>query len=499
MCFIYLCNGAGVKMPHQRKAKLGNEEPSVTILTPRDAANPESIVSKHYGLSNKKQLMIPRSIIHDHPDGGNRTCEYQQALKKFMPPHFNVNQEGGHYHLLLSVADNQLIFLVNWLALAFELGYLPSHRILLHFSCGGPLTKDFVEKHLLSTCSKDPIRNRSNTDSLWRHTIKDRLATFLDMVDKLDATDWGAMTFDVDAPWIRNMISVFDHYSHGEGSDDKEHHNFDFISQGIMIDRKDPKHDGKVLVNFGGILVKNSPAGKALAKQTRFALDDPNYAHFDWPDQDYVTHALLDASHATQMPLPTLSHLTKDSTYYNEHCHEHPDTCALSSTGVYGNFTVPIPVSELGIGSTQTGVQGTYMFLPGIIAPDKCEHICSESTVLFQHCGLSACLGDKSSSISSSNSSTNENGGGSDPNTFHCPDIPEFILQTHELLKILAFDAIKPSFKPAPHGTFDSQTLQHQTKAVKKFVSTKKLLHFCKVYASVCRMNKRGDGIVPVR
>jgi len=496
---------------HQ-KVNLGNDVPEVSILTPRDQAHPEDFAYKHLGLNKKKKLLMPRSIVHDHPDGGNRTCEYEKDLLSFLPPHYQVSDAGGHYHLLLSVGDTQLAFLINWLALSFEMGYLPSHRVLLHFSCDGPATKNFVEKHLLSECMKDPVRTHGADESQWRQVIKDRLAKFLTIIDNLDETDWGAMTFDVDAPWIRNMIPVFDYYSQGAPKDPstsaaEEHHEhgplrrsltpatataadkekekekdkhlpgntYDLITQGIMIDRKDIKHDGKVLVNMGGVFVKNSPAGKALARLARASLNDPELSNIEWPDQDYLTHALLDVSNATQEPLPSLKHLSKDSSYHNEHCGEHPNTCTRVSTGVHGTFSAPAaPAAQ--DSEKQPNIPGTYMFFPGVIAPDKCEHICSGATVMFQHCGLSNCLQEE--------------------DNHHCHDIPEFVLKGHEVEKVLVFPAPKVNFKPAPHGTFDSRTLEHQTMALKKFVSVPRLVAFCEAYKSVCKVNDKGTGIM---
>ena len=497
--FIVICCMALFSLRVQAshpKVNLGNDAPEVSILTPRDAAKPEEFAFKHLGLNKKKKLLIPRSIVHDHPDGGNRTCEYEKDLISFLPPHYQVSEAGGHYHLLLSVADTQLAFLINWLALSFEMGYLPSHRVLIHFSCDGPATRNFVEKHLLSECVKDSVRAHTGDESQWRLIIKDRLDKFLTIVESLDETDWGAMTFDVDAPWIRNMIPVFDHYSQGTSkvstpSAGEENHdysrtskanekydmgnNYDLIAQGIMIDRKDMKHDGKVLVNMGGVFIKNSPAGKAIARIARAGLNDVKMAMIDWPDQDYLTYALLDVSKATQEPLPSLKHLSRDSSYHNEHCTEHPNTCTHVSTGVHGTFIAPVATTSSG-SKTQPGIPGTYMLFPGVITPDKCEHICSGATVMFQHCGLSNCLQEE--------------------DNHHCHDIPEFVLKSHQVEKVLAFDAPKVNFKPAPHGTFDSRTLEYQVKTLKKFVSISRLINFCEVYKSVCKVNDRGTGII---
>ena len=467
----------------------GGASAPITILTPRDSATPEvDALAKSKSIQRKKQMRIPRSIVHDHHEGENRTCEFEKELLEFLPSQYVSNESGKHLHLLLAVNDNQIAFLINWLALSFELGYLPSHRVLLHFSCHGEVTRNFVENHLLSKCEKQPDRSAAAGESEWRHTIKDRVGTFLDIVLRLDDTDSGAMTFDVDAPWIRDMVSVFDFYSassisgsgHGDSSDGSEQqqqpqHNYDVISQGVMIDRKDPLHDGKVLVNFGGIFIKASAAGKAVAQRARDTLTKSgtdNSLDFDWPDQDYITHAMLDAGKASQTPLKVLEHLAKDSSHYNDHCVEHPDTCTHVATGVEGTFSLPVPDSS---GSGSSSVDGSYMFLPGAIAPNKCEHICSGSTVLFQHCGMSTCLDSE--------------------NHYGCLEIPEFVLHGHEVEKVLAFPPSKVDFKPAPHGTFDTRTLEYQVRTIRKFVSPKRLLHFCTVYRSICRANADGTGI----
>ena len=63
------------------------------------------------------------------------------------------------------------------------------------------------------------------------------------------------------------QVPVFDFYS------DSEKHSYDVISQGVMIDKsKQPEHDGKVVVNFGGIFIKSSEAGKAVAKHARTGM-----------------------------------------------------------------------------------------------------------------------------------------------------------------------------------------------------------------------------------
>ena len=159
-----------------------------------------------------------------------------------------------------------------------------------------------------------------------------------------------------------------------------------------------------------------------------------------------------------------LKHLSKDSNHYNEHCTEHPDTCTHVSTGVDGSFKFE-----------DEAVKGTYMFLPGALAPNKCEHICSGSTVLFQHCGMSTCLDSE--------------------NHYSCQEIPEFVLHSHEVAKVLAFAPQKLNFRPAPHGTFDVRVVEYQKYTLRKFVSMTRLFAFCEAYQSVCKLRSTGNGI----
>ena len=85
------------------------------VLTPRDVAHPEDILKRVSPVSKKDQLKIPRSITHG--EGAGRKCEHEDDLKKWLPDLESPKPpEGGHYHLLLAVSDDQLAFLINWLA-----------------------------------------------------------------------------------------------------------------------------------------------------------------------------------------------------------------------------------------------------------------------------------------------------------------------------------------------------------------------------------------------
>ncbi len=86
---------------------------------------------------------------------------------KWLPKDYTLTDEDGHYHLVLAASDNQLPILINWIAISFVLGYLPSHRLLIHFHCDGSATKRFVEKHLLQVNN-----NTLNEKILWQNLCK---------------------------------------------------------------------------------------------------------------------------------------------------------------------------------------------------------------------------------------------------------------------------------------------------------------------------------------
>lgn len=400
--------------------------------------------------SESRLQPIPRSIVDSHPDGSNRTCIHAETFRQWLPGNYRPDHSGGHYHLLLAVSDGQLAFLINWLAIAFSFGYLPSHRVLIHFACHGPLSRLFVEHHLLQECSREPQRTVHSNETTWHHVVKHRLGSFLDIVLNLDETDWGALIFDLDAPWIRNMLPVFDYFG--------QEKMYDFMAQGSI---QDEKYGGRVLANFGGAFIKNSAAGKALAARAKAALNSDWSSN--WPDQDCLTKVLMADGKASQEPLAPFKALTTSSTYYNDHCRMHPNTCTWLASGVEGNFTFE-PIA----GTSETSpIRGTYSFFPQVVAPHNCDHICSDDTVLFQHCGLANCI----------------RGGVSD---IPCEKIPEFILTTHNVHKIMRPPG-KHNFKPAPHGTFDSRTLQHMMETVNYFVDHDRFKALCAAYPTACK------------
>ena len=369
-------------------------------------------------------------------------------------------------HLLLSVSDNQLPFLINFLAVAFTFNYLPSHRVLIHFSCQGHLTRNFVENHLMAECQRRPERFSRNNETMFKRIIRDRLGSLMEIVASLDDSDAGAMTFDLDSIWIRNMISAFDFLSAGA----------DFIAQGII---KDHKWNGRVITNFGGVYIKNSPGGRALCHTAKAEL---NNVAFDpeAPDQDTFSRALFDLGSASQAPLPQFAAITRTSEFSNDACKMYPDTCTHIASGVSGVFSLPGASTQGGSSSNSGGgsnVTGRYLFLPQIVAPIDCSHICSSDTLLFQHCGLARCVAD----------------GTTGADEVLCSSIPEFILTTsnvHEIIKQLP--PPKKLRKQAQTGVFDSLSLTHMMQQVERFVDKQRSVALCKVYSKICVVSTAG-------
>lgn len=457
-------------------------EDRTPLLLDRDSSEPEA-VAKRLQLRKKDQVLLAKSlsIIHGHPQGANRTCDHVDDVKKFLPMELHRHEHsGGKYHLLLAVSDRQIAFLINWLAVAFEFGYLPSHRVVLHFACEGPGVQNFVENHLYQECEKTPQRNTSAKESTWRRVIKNRLYSFVKIFQSLEEHDYGALTFDVDAIMIRNMVSVFDHF----------YDRYDVVSAGTMHDQHAPSLkalNGKVAVNFGGFFLKNSGPGKALAAiaYERLMTTDPKQQkeEFPFPDQDYFSYAMFQVGKASQQSLPIFEHLERDSNYHTELCnHGFADTCTWIYTGVEGNMTFL---------NRDVVMPGKYLFFPSLVAPKDCSHICDGSTVLLQHCGIATCIEtveDEWTGVGKSQLKAN------------CGDIPEFILKTHELKEIVKEVPSKPdhmkNWRAAPTGTFDSTAMQHQVETIHKFVSVERLHALCEVYSGVCKLDsKRPNGI----
>eukprot|EP01041_Mallomonas_annulata_P005350 gene5350-10697_t len=410
-----------------------------------------------------------RSIVDSHPNGSARSCPHEKDILKWLPSDYSLKDEDGHYHLVLASSDHQLPILINWIAISFVLGYLPSHRLLIHFHCDGPATRRFVEKHLLQVCMPPPKRKaKKKGENQWRRIIQDRLGSTLELVKAMDNTDFGTLTFDLDAPWIRNMIAVFDHFGQNQG----QNGNFDFIAMGTIMEKK---YDGQVITNFGAVYFKNSPASKALAEKAWWSLNS------DWdapyPDQDYVTAALFDKTNITQYPIPELAAISEDHTK-DELCVKFPKTCTWLATGVQGEYNIqsqsPSPPSS---------IQGKYMFLPQVVAPRDCKRICSGATTLLQHCGIAYCLPELMQV--SRNTKTTDN--------LKCNEIPEYILKDGDIVKMVNAEIPSHGFQPAAHGVFDSRTQQHMIKVIENFIGPNRVLGFCRAYPKVCSPSNRGD------
>ena len=428
----------------------------LALVSPR--AGGEAVGETHTP-RRRHRVVITRSIVDSHPHGGNRSCGNEAAVRSFLPASFRQEDSNKHIHLLLAVSDNQLAHLLNFLAIAFTFRFLPNPRVLIHFACHGHLTKLFVERYLESECQPRPQRHSSNNETAWQRIIKDRLGGFLDIVRSLDETDAGAMTFDLDSVWIRNMVSVMDSFNQ----------NYDFIAQGGM---REGKWKGRVGVNFGGVFVKNSPGGRALAAAARDELNSG--LELEMPDQDYVSQALFERGKATQASLPEFA-FTKSSLYSNVHCSYYPDTCTHVASGVNGTFT-------LDSGNSTSLAQGSYLLLPQLVAPTDCSHVCSTSTLLFQHCGIAKCsLVDESLATPPTSTETEP----------LCSSIVEFIVTT-KLISAIAKQIPPPQKFKQHHASFDSARMSHMITQVEKFVDSKRAEALCSAYSRVCKATTEG-------
>jgi len=405
-----------------------------------------------------RTVVINRSIVDSHPLGGNRSCGNEGLIRAWLPPTYRLHEDNKHMHLLLAVTDNQLPHLINFLAIAFTFRYLPNPRVLIHFVCHGHQSKLFVENYLGSECQPRPKRMASANETIWQRIVKDRLGSFLEIVESLDETDAGAMTFDLDSVWIRNMVPVFDTFST----------NYDFIAQSTMVEQK---WRGRVSTQFGGVFIKNSPAGKMLAVSAALELERP--IESEYPDQEYMSRTLFNLGKATQAPLPEFA-FTKSSEFSNSHCAYFPDTCTHIARGVNGTFVLGSSV-------------GAYQLLPQLVAPTDCSHICSSSTILFQHCGISKCTPDVSVPLYAPQNSHPDGDKVDTP----CSKIPEFIIthkRVHEVIR-----GAPPSHKfRTHHAVFDSARVVHMMASIERFVDKDRAQDMCKVYSRVCRVTTDG-------
>lgn len=342
----------------------------------------------------------PRSIT-----GVTLPCEYEALLANFLPSNMTSAAEGGAYHIVLSVSDNQLVIFLNFMSIGFALQYFSSPRLKFHFLCHGPKTTQFIEQTLRQKCRDQvyPSRQDIRRESEFHQIVKNRLHTMLDIMltfeEEEEKQNLGVATFDLDSLWIRNFTPIWDHFSV-----------YDYIAMSTIMQNS---YKGKLITNFGCVFYKNSMAGQALALQTRKELNSGWRARF--PDQDYVTKALMQAGgEESQQPLPPLASLLTDRSLIRDsvHCKLFPGvpTCGWSVTGAHGSFSFPLPPPPvpfppfahrpitLTANATNPPVvpvkemTGRYMYLPQAVAPRNCDSICSPNTVITQHCGLAYCL-----------------------------------------------------------------------------------------------------------
>eukprot|EP00607_Mallomonas_marina_P009827 CAMPEP_0182418774 /NCGR_PEP_ID=MMETSP1167-20130531/3155_1 /TAXON_ID=2988 /ORGANISM="Mallomonas Sp, Strain CCMP3275" /LENGTH=299 /DNA_ID=CAMNT_0024593161 /DNA_START=613 /DNA_END=1509 /DNA_ORIENTATION=- len=271
------------------------------------------------------------------------------------------------------------------------------------------------------------------------------------------------MTFDLDAPWIRNMITVFDYFSHGHNNNNDNHH-YDFIAMGTMMEGK---YNHSVITNFGAVFFKQSVASKLLAERAWWRLNSDWMAPY--PDQDYVTAALFEGTNITQYVIPELADIANDYKK-DEICAKFPSTCHLLVTGAQGEYTM-------------SNTTGKYMFLPQVVAPRECHRICSSATTLLQHCGIAYCLPNllQVSKTKSSSSSNNDNN-----NNLKCSEIPEYILKDGSIINMVNRDLPHHGFRHAPPDVFDTRTQQHMISQVTHFIDSNRILMFCKAYPKIC-------------
>eukprot|EP01041_Mallomonas_annulata_P013432 gene13432-28481_t len=222
----------------------------------------------------------------------NTACIDEAIFAQFILSNRKSRQFTGKYHLLLTITDSQLWTFLNWMSIAIILQYLPSPRIELHLFCPPPFnlkTIDFVENYLHLNCitkSKAELNNQTSSIkkmSNLRQRMKSRLQVLLEILLDSNVNDLGVMSYDLDAPWIKNMITFYD----------DKYDLYDFISQGTLNrgfqnnNKFKNSNKQKVFINFGGIYIKNSKSGIILAKECLKRLEMNIWNRF--PDQDTVS------------------------------------------------------------------------------------------------------------------------------------------------------------------------------------------------------------------
>ena len=74
-----------------------------------------------------------------------------------------------------------------------------------------------------------------------------------------------------------------------------------------------------------------------------------------------------------------------------------------------------------------------------------------------------------------------------------CLDIPEYLLYSDDLHKVVHQHVPHHGFKQAMHGVFDSKTQQHMLVTISKFVDPERIRGLCRAYPNVCTY-KIGSG-----
>lgn len=362
------------------------------------------------------------------------------------------------------------------------------------------------------------MRPHHSRESEFHQIVKNRLHIMLDIVTTFKEYDYGVTTFDLDAPWIRNFVAIFDHFAFGESKHSepiqstrdtsnltRPYHSYDYIAMStIMSD----KYKGKLITNFGCIFIKNSAAGKVLAMKTRKELNSPWKARF--PDQDYVTKALMESGgEHTQEPIPILAPLLQKAALIKTStpCLQNPrvSTCGWAVSGAQGTFVFQSTPLSHHISRQTTALsatsaapalrsstdtnplkeqKGRYLYLPQAVAPRNCGSICSEGTLMTQHCGIAYCLRP-------------------DLGNSPCNTIVEFILKTDKYLpptvdprdvrNITGSGNYTSAATVATRMQDEGRRRKFMSRELLQFVDFNRLKHFCSVYPSVCE-SREGIG-----
>ena len=398
----------------------------------------------------------PRSIQSEE---SLKVCGSEEVYLSSLPKEEQPNSSNQlKYHLLLTVTDKQLWIFVNWLSVVFMLRYLPDDRVIFHIFCPPPNNQNtlvFVRNFLNMSCDVENYSvaksvNFKRKTSALRMRMKKRLLQLLNMVLFLGPEDEGAMSFDLDAIWIHNMIRFFDYH----------HTSYDYISQATTLRGFSSSFQNNyplLVVNFGGVFFRNTPAAKSLAIACKERLQQEQWNRF--PDQETISEVLFDSAKATQE-----TYLNIVSSFYNKQIVSNDLTLKdyinyLMLSGAHGNFSL-------------NNIIGKYLLLPGPFAMRDCQQICSSRTILFQHCGIGYCT--RGHAIDTP-----------------CDEIPEVLLHSTNINmdSLPQISSLDDYYKIYPKNSYHSLLNDQQKLFVVKilsFVNVSKVPIFCTFYPSVC-------------